>query len=212
MSLNMFKLPGVDTRLIKGNDTVYKLRVIMASEIPCDMATFQREIESFVRAIIVMQNMQPIKSDHLLAIPKKKVWKSCNLMRFSERKKQLNFHPFIYEIRLRKLPNVSLPSNEKKAEETYIKRLHQYQPIDGTVAETALQPAEPKEGASYSRDCIDRHEIEDQILKEDRRLQMLSTPRNKKSILVEERRHGGFVHSLLRAAMTPVRLLFGNKK
>ncbi|XP_078000919.1 uncharacterized protein LOC144453483 [Glandiceps talaboti] len=118
MSLQKFKLPDIDTRIIKHSNTLYKFKfqfqsdTIRSSKLPCDEETIQKEIQNAVRVVIKNPDeLQPMKTDHFLVFPYKKPWKTATRLEFFQNGTKLNVFPNIFHIYLTE--NTEKPVSER---------------------------------------------------------------------------------------------------
>ncbi|XP_022090649.1 uncharacterized protein LOC110979288 isoform X4 [Acanthaster planci] len=94
-----FKLPERDTRLIKHDNTVYKIKLVYVTSkrgshehiLPCDAKSMQHEIEEAI-SVVLSGNLTPVKTDHFIIHTERKPWKMASLLVFTENSRWLQTH------------------------------------------------------------------------------------------------------------------------
>lgn len=111
MSLQPLKLPAIDTRLIKHDNKVYKLRLIYQCAASCNHshshgdgqlheqfsdASIQEEIEKIIRVVLHCVRhdtpMCKVQTEHFLVNCACKPWPAANLLVFEQNQRQLEAH------------------------------------------------------------------------------------------------------------------------
>lgn len=108
MSLSKFQLPGLDVRLIKHDDTIYKFKLqyrnrhtCTRKKIPCDEDTVQQELKNILKVVLKNQEaLQPMKSDHFIVYPYKRLWKTAKQLQFWQNGKTLKVSAYVFNIHL----------------------------------------------------------------------------------------------------------------
>ncbi|XP_072030361.1 uncharacterized protein [Amphiura filiformis] len=99
--LGKFNLLDKDTRLIKYNNRVYKVKLqyrthqgIADDTVPCNQDDIQSEMEAAIRAVLAMQgDLHSFRTKHFLIHPERKFWNTSSLLKFFEHGHELTGDP-----------------------------------------------------------------------------------------------------------------------
>ncbi|XP_063409818.1 uncharacterized protein LOC134693046 [Mytilus trossulus] len=108
MPLGGFNLLKEDTRLIKCDDTVYKVKVLPQRNfndcLPCSVPDAHKQIEDVLRAMLYMDQrsviFKPIHTTDFVITTLKKGWKTCRSLNFFVNGKQLKACPYQYILKV----------------------------------------------------------------------------------------------------------------
>ncbi|CAC5383432.1 unnamed protein product [Mytilus coruscus] len=132
MPLGRFDLRKEDTRLIKCDETVYKVKVLPQRDfddcLPCSVQDAHKQIEDVLRAMLYMDQrsviFKPIHTTDFVVTTLKKGWKTCRCLNFFVNGKQLKACPYQYilKVDLKPLSDKSTAHAKRKSLE-YAKNL-----------------------------------------------------------------------------------------
>ncbi|XP_071145888.1 micronuclear linker histone polyprotein-like isoform X1 [Mytilus edulis] len=108
MPLGGFDLLKEDTRLIKCDETVYKVKVLPQRDfndcLPCSVQEAHKQIEDVLRAMLYMDQrsviFKPIHTTDFVVTTLKKGWKTCRSLNFFVNGKQLKACPYQYILKV----------------------------------------------------------------------------------------------------------------
>ncbi|XP_052082942.1 uncharacterized protein LOC127720408 [Mytilus californianus] len=108
MPLGSFDLLKEDTRLIKCDETVYKVKVLPQRDfddcLPCSVQEAHKQIEDVLRAMLYMDQrsviFKPIHTTDFVVTTLKKGWKTCRSLNFFVNGKQLKACPYQYILKV----------------------------------------------------------------------------------------------------------------
>ncbi|XP_071784824.1 uncharacterized protein [Asterias amurensis] len=120
LTMEQFKLPEKESRLVKLGNTVYKIKLVYISksnqskpELPCDAITMQIEVEEAVR-VVLTSNYAAVKTDHFLIHIEKKRWRAASLLTFTEDHQCLDTYPFMLMLRFQPREDVgNMPADNQ---------------------------------------------------------------------------------------------------
>lgn len=113
MPLDYFSVDKEDTRLIRCDNKVYKVKVLPKSSFdpPCDKKAAHDQIESVLRSLLYLDQrcvvLKPIHTQHFIVTAVKKAWKTCRSLQFYLHGKPIKACPyqFILKVDLKYVPS-----------------------------------------------------------------------------------------------------------
>ncbi|XP_038073543.1 uncharacterized protein LOC119741737 isoform X2 [Patiria miniata] len=127
--METFKLPGRDTRLIKHNDTVYKIKLVYdtkeaGSSLPCDVKSVQQEIEEAI-SVILSGTLTPLKTDHFIIHTERKQWKLASHLTFTHHNQRLNVHASMFTLYIQARQDVGAQPRKRRSQSPQTQSMRQ---------------------------------------------------------------------------------------